>query len=278
MDMLKNKLQISVTLIFLGLVGWWISFQHVLAGHGLSIEWFDSVTYGSVALIGAIIGIFAARKWGGFKSVLGKALMLFSFGLFAQYLGQLIYAYYIYIDKITVPYPSWGDAAYFGSTLLYIIAALYLAKAAGVKFSLKSVGYKIIAVVLPLILLVVSYLILLHNHQYDTSKPLTVFLDNAYPIGEAIYISIAIVAYLLSRKSLGGIMRAGILLVILALVVQYVSDFTFVYQSNRGTYTSGNYDDLFYLIAYFAMTTSMIKFHMIFNGLKNKARSVAEGP
>lgn len=268
--MLKNKLQITVTIIFLGLVGWWISIQHTLNNPGLSLKWFDSVSYGVVALIGSIIGFSAARKWGGRKSTLGKSLSLFSLGLFAQYAGQLIYAYYIYVDKITVPYPSWGDVAYFGSTLLYIAAALYLAKAAGVTTSLKSVKYKFVAVVLPLLLLVISYLILLHNHQFDTSKPVTVFLDNGYPIGEALYISIGLVAYLLSRKLLGGVMKAGILLIILALVVQYVSDFTFVYQSNRNTYVSGNYDDLFYLIAYFVMTLAMIKFHVIFNGLKNK--------
>jgi hypothetical protein len=270
MDMVKNKLQILVTLLFLGLVGWWISFQHTLNHPGLSLKWFDSVSYGSVALIGSIIGFCAARKWGGTKSTLGKSLSLFSLGLFAQYAGQLIYAYYIYIDKITIPYPSWGDVAYFGSTLLYIAAALYLAKAAGVTTSLKSVKYKFVAVILPLLLLVTSYLILLHDHQFDTSKPVTVFLDNGYPIGEALYISIGLVAYLLSRKFLGGVMKAGILLIIFALVVQYVSDFTFVYQSNRGTYVSGNYDDLFYLIAYFAMTTAMIKFLVIYKRLRAK--------
>jgi len=276
MDMLKNKLQIFVTLIFLSLAGWWISFQHVLAGQGLSIKWFDSVTYGLVALIGAIIGFFTARKWGGFKSILGKSLLFFSLGLLAQYAGQLIAAYYIYIAKVGLPYPAWDDAAFFGSTILYIIAALYLAKAAGIKVSLKSVSYKIVAIVVPLILLVVSFSILMHNHQYNTKDPLSVFLDIGYPIGEALYISIAIVAYLLSRKFLGGIMKAGILLVILALAVQYVSDFTFIYQSNRNIYVSGNYDDLFYLIAYFVMTTSMIKFHVIYNHLKSKTSIASE--
>jgi hypothetical protein len=198
--------------------------------------------------------------------------MFFSLGLFAQEAGQLIYAYYIVVSKIQIPYPSWGDVAYFGSTLLYIIAALYLAKAAGAKLSLKSMKYKTITVIIPVAILVASYLILLHNHQYDTSKPLTVFLDAGYPIGEAIYVSIATVAYLLSRKLLGGVMKAGILLVILALVIEYISDFTFVYQSNRGTYVGGEYDDLFYLIAYLAMSTAMIKFYTIYVQLRDKTK------
>jgi hypothetical protein len=266
----KNKPQIAITVIFLGFVAWWISFQRVVSSQGICVQWFGG-TYGVVALIGSIIGFSAARQWGGLKTVLGKALTLFSFSLLAQEAGQLIYTYYIYGAKIQIPYPSWGDVAYFGSVLFYIAAALFLAQATGIKYALKKrTTYKIVAVALPVILLTVSYSILLHHHHYDTSKPLTVFLDAGYPIGEAIYISIALVAYLLSRKLLGGVLRPAILLVVLALGIQYVSDFTFVYQSNRGTYLSGKYDDLFYLIAYFAMTTAMINFRVAYKKLKNR--------
>ncbi|HSX46095.1 MAG TPA: hypothetical protein VLG27_03780 [Candidatus Saccharimonadia bacterium] len=267
---MKNKLQILVTVIFLAFVAWWISFQHVVTKQGTSVQWFGG-TYGSVALIGAVIGFAAAKKWGGFKTVLGRALTLFSLSLLAQEAGQLIYTYYIYGAKIQIPYPSWGDVAYFGSVLFYIAAAFFLARAAGVKYSLKQKkSYKFIATVLPLVLLVASYSILLHNHHYDTSKPLTVFLDVGYPVGEAIYISIAIVAFLLSRKALGGMLRPAILLVLLALVIQYISDFTFVYQSSRGTYLSGKFADLFYLIAYFAMTTALIRFHVAYKHIQNR--------
>jgi hypothetical protein len=267
MRKIKNKLQLLVTLLFLGFLVWWASFQRVVDKQGLSVQWFGG-TYGVMALIGAVIGFAAAGKWGGRKTVVGKALMLFSFSLLAQEAGQLIYTYYIYGAKIQIPYPSWGDVAYFGSVLLYICAAAFLAKAVGVRFSLRDGKYKVIAVLVPAVLLIASYLILLHNHHYDTSKPLTVLLDAGYPIGEAIYISIATVAYLLSRKMLGGIMKSGFILIILALCMQYVSDFTFVYQSNRGTYLSGKLDDLSYLIAYFVMTTAMIKFHTIHNKLR----------
>jgi len=266
---MKNKLQIGITVIFLGFFAWWISFQHVVTKQGLSVQWFGG-TYGVVALIGSIIGFAAARKWGGFKTVLGKSLNLFALSLLAQEAGQLIYTYYIYGAKIQIPYPSWGDVAYFGSVLFYIASVLYLAKAAGIKYVLNKPVYRVIAFVIPVVLLCASYAILLHNHHYDTSKPLTVFLDAGYPIGEAIYISIGAVAYLLSRKLLGGLLKSAVLLVLLALVIQYISDFTFVYQSNRGTYLSGRFDDLFYLIAYFAMTTAMIRFHTVYSRLKNK--------
>ncbi|HUD07076.1 MAG TPA: hypothetical protein VMR34_04265 [Candidatus Saccharimonadales bacterium] len=274
MGLLKNRIQILFSLVFLVYVGWWISFQHVVAKGTLSNEWWGD-TYGAVAFIGAIFGLVVFRKWGGFKSTLGKALAFFSLGLLAQEAGQLIYSYYIVVDKIQIPYPSLGDVAYFGSTLLYISGAIFLARAAGVSISLKNLGYKIIAVGLPLVLLVVSFLILLHNHHYNTSKPITVFLDAGYPIGEALYISIALVAYFLSRKLLGGVLKAGILFVMFALVVQYISDFTFVYQSNRNTWVPGSYDDLFYLIAYYVMGLAMLNFYVIYKKLKNTKGSEA---
>jgi hypothetical protein len=269
MNILKNKLQIFVTLVFLGYLGWWLSFQHVVENQGLSVQWFGG-TYGLVALIGAVIGFLAARRWGGFKTQLGKALMFFSLALLLQEAGQLILTYYIYGSKIQIPYPSWGDVAYFGSTLSYICGATYLAKTAGVRFSLKNNFYRVIAILIPVILLAVSYWVFLHNHQYDWHKPLTVFLDLGYPIGDATYISLAITAYLLTRKSLGGIMRPGILILILALFAQYISDFTFLYQSNRGTYLAGKYDDLSYLITYFIAATAMIRFNAVYANLRKK--------
>ncbi len=107
MNLYKNKLQIFVTLAFLGFLVWWVSFQSVVTQQGTSVKWFSG-TDGLVALVGAIIGYTGARKWGGFKTVLGKSLMFFSIGLFAQEAGQLIYTYYVYGANIQIPYPSWG--------------------------------------------------------------------------------------------------------------------------------------------------------------------------
>jgi hypothetical protein len=269
MSVLKSKLQLFIIVIFFGYAAWWASFQHVVTKLGTSVQWYG-YTYGFIALIGAIIGLLAARKWGGFKTVLGKAILFFSLSLFAQDAGQVIYAYYIVVAKIQIPYPSWGDVAYFGSVLLYITAALFLAKAAGVKYALRESKYKAIAVLVPILLLSISSTIILHKHQFDTSKPLTVLLDVGYPVGEAIYISIAVLVYMLSRKLIGGVLGRATLFVIAAFVVQYIADFTFIYQSDRGTYVPGSYDDFLYLISYFVGTITMVRFYVIYSQLKNK--------
>ncbi|MEK7599709.1 MAG: hypothetical protein AAB462_01600 [Patescibacteria group bacterium] len=264
---MKNKLQIFATLVFVGYVAWWASFQTALAEQGLSVQRFSYI-YGSMALLGAIVGLIASKKWGGYKTVIGKALLFFSLGLLAQEAGQLIYAYYIFVSHVDIPYPSWGDVAYFGSVLFYIAAAYFLTKVAGTRFSIKDIKYKAVAVVVPVVLLTASYSLLLRGYEYDFSQPLTVFLDFGYPIGQAIYVSIAITAYLLSRKLIGGVFKSGILFVILALLLQYVADSAFIYQSSRDSYISGGGVDLLYLVAYFAMATAMIKFLNIYKGLR----------
>lgn len=263
-----KKLQIFTTVVFLGFLAWWISFQHIVHNQSLVTQWFSG-TYGVVALIGGLIGLYAARKWGGFKTVLGKALIFFSLGLLAQEAGQLIYAYYVDVSHIDIPYPSWGDVAYFGSVILYIIGAIYLTKLSGAKFSLKETKYKAIAVIVPVVLVSVSYYVLLRGHEYDTSHLPTVFLDFGYPMGQAVYISIALTAYLLSRKLLGGVMKAGILFIIGALCLQYIADFNFIYETNRGTGLWGGRGDLLYLIAYFAMAIALTKFIGIYGGLQS---------
>jgi hypothetical protein len=270
MSLTKNKIQLFVSVVFLGFVIWWASFQHVVGKQGLSVQWFGG-TYGLMALTGAIIGFSAAKKWGGFKAVLGKALIFFSLGLLAQEAGQLILTYYTYGLKMATPYPSWGDIAYFGSTLSYLCGGIFLTKAVGIKFSLKNTKYKAVALIIPAVLFAASFAVFLHHHQYDWHHPVTVFLDLGYPLGDATYISLAIIAYLLSRKMLGGIMRASIIILIFALIVQYIADFTFLYQSSRGTYLAGKFDDLFYLVAYFITTTAMIRFLSAYQGLSSKA-------
>jgi hypothetical protein len=70
-------------------------------------------------------------------------------------------------------------------------------------------------------------------------------------------------------------MRSALLLVMLALCTQYVADFTFLYQSNHTTYVPGKYDDLFYLIAYFIMTTALIRFHTIYKNLRAPVKTAA---
>ncbi|MDO8638013.1 MAG: hypothetical protein Q7R43_00430, partial [Candidatus Daviesbacteria bacterium] len=169
--------------------------------------------------------------------------------------------------KVEIPYPSLADIGFFGSVPFYVIGMIYIAKASGSRFSLNTITNKLQVVIIPTIILVASYLLFLRNYQFDFSNPLQIFLDFGYPFGEALYISIAILAYFLTRKLLGGVMKNRVLLLIGAFVVQYLADFNFLYQNSHGTWINGGYGDYIYFVAYFIMTLGLIQFKTVLSKL-----------
>jgi hypothetical protein len=102
------------------------------------------------------------------------------------------------------------------------------------------------------------------------TKPLVVFLDFGYPLGQAIYISLAVLTYLLSRSVLGGIMKMRILFILFALVIQYMSDYTFLYQASRGVWHAGGINDFLYITAYFIMALSLLQFESVYRTIKER--------
>lgn len=82
------------------------------------------------------------------------------------------------------------------------------------------------------------------------------FFDIAQPLGNAVYVSAAIITFVFSRTVLDGIMQSKAFLLLVALVIQFIADYIFLYKSS--TYYSGNYMDFIYLTAYFIMTLALL--------------------
>jgi hypothetical protein len=226
--------------------------------------------YQIIALWGALCGFHLAKLWGGSKSLVGKASNMFAFGLLAQSFGQCVYSYYFYTGGET-PYPSLGDVGFFGSVLFYIYGAILLAKISGINVTLKSYTGKVFAIVVPAALLILSYLIFLNGYEFDRSNPLKTFLDFGYPLGQAIYVSIAFLTLLLTRSSLGGVMKKPIVFFLIALIIQYFSDFMFLYMVNHEIYVPGGIIDFLYFVSYFAMALSLIKLGSAFEHIRSEA-------
>ena len=265
----KDRRVQATFLLFILLTIWWVLTKVLWHNNPVHNQLF-AASYGVMALWGAFWGLETSKKWGWAKSVMGKVSLMFALGLFAQEFGQLVYSYYIYFWHREVPYPSIGDLGYFGSIPLYISAVFYLGKASGVKMALKSFKNRIQAVLIPLVLLLLGYLLFLRGYTFDWSNPLTVFLDFGYPIGEAIYISLAILVYLLSKKVLGGIMRNRILFILFALLIQFFADYMFLYKASRGVWYAGGLNDYVYLVAYFIMTLALLELNTVYNKIKNE--------
>jgi hypothetical protein len=263
----NRRFKVLVWISFVVFTAWWLYINFILrsSDHNSVNNQAFAATYGVMSVFGGVVGLIASKKWGGRKSLIGRALLFFAIGLLAQEFGQLAYSYYLYVLKVEIPYPSIGDIGYFGSVLLYIYAASQLLKATGARFSLKNRSKKVIAVALPLILLAASYAFFLRDYQFDFSSSkstLTVLLDFGYPLGQATYIAIALLTYLLSRNLLGGIMKKKILFVLFALVIQYVADFSFLDAARANKVFPAGANDYVYLVAYTVMALALSSFRI----------------
>jgi len=267
---IKDKMLATAWAVFLFFFFWWLYFI-VIRGSGIN-DFTNQVFgqfYGLMALVGACFGFVISKKWGGFKSAIGKALIAFSIGLLLQEFGQLSYTYYILVDKIEIPYPSLGDIGYFGSIIFYIYGVLMLAKASGVHTTFNTWKGRFVAVGLPVLFLGLAYWSFLSGqYNFGSENILAMMLTFGYPLGQAVYISIALTTIVLSRGLLGGIMKSKVEFILIALMVQFAADYTFLYQTKMGTWTAGGINDFMYLVAYFVMTIALIRMKLVFDQVK----------
>lgn len=264
-----DRIAQTLILFFTILTGLWVFINFFQEPESIFHDVF-TVTYGLVALGGGLAGLFTATKWGGFRSLMGKAIIFLSLGLLFQEFGQLAYSYYIYVLGIEVPYPSIGDIGFLGYVPMYLLGMMYVGQLAGVKVSLKSTGAKMFAFLTPILFLVFSGWFFLNGYVFDWEYPLITFLDLAYPLGQALNISIMIVVFVLSNKILGGIMKARLWFIGFAYFMQYVADFSFLYQVNRDLWQVSGTSDYMYLVAYFLMSLALLELKTTFNDLYNK--------
>jgi hypothetical protein len=231
-----------------------------------SFAW--GATYQIVALFGALFGFGVANRWGGWKSAFGKSINFFAVGLLFQSFGQAVSSYYVYrIGE--VPYPGIGDIGFFGSIIFYILGVAYLARVTGAKAFFKSTTNKLITIVVPAALVAVSYYIFLNGYEYDWSNSLQTFLDFSYPIFQAIYVGVALLTFIVAGSYLGGMMKGPVLVLLFALVMQYISDFVFLYQISREMYIPEGINDMMYFFSYFLMTFAIIYTGNAFKKIKN---------
>jgi hypothetical protein len=255
-SLLRESLaQITIALFFI-LSAWWIVIYSSGTTDASANHTFGFI-YGGFSLWGGILGFHVAKKWGGFKSVMGKAIFFLTLGLLLQAFGQYSFWYINYFLKIAVPYPGIPDIGYFGTIPFYILAAILLARVSGVKVSMKSYANKIQAIIIPLIILGIGYFLFLRDYDFQEVSFLQIILDFGYPLGQAMYISIGILTFSLSRGILGGIMKSRIVFIILAFFLQFLADYVFIYYHDF--YFPASFIDYFYLLAYVAMSLSLIE-------------------
>lgn len=262
----KNKIAFVTFVLFIILTFWWIDI-YIGGTQDAPINNLFGFVYGGFSIWGGFLGIIVSKQWGGLKSLMGKAILCLSFGLLLQAFGQYSFWFHNVYLQIAVPYPGIPDIGFFGTIPFYIYAAFLLGKASGINVSLKSFFNKLQAIVIPAVMLLVGYFLFLRGYNWDFSQPLKIILDFGYPLGQAIYLSIAILTFSLSRRILGGIMRFPIFTIIVAFLFQFLSDYTFVYFQE--SFYPASFIDYLYLTSYFIMTIGILQLQTVLSSIKN---------
>lgn len=269
----KNTPFIFAVLLFMTLSAWWLALAFLSQPEDFSRYVFGA-SYGLMALFGGLYGIFTAKKWGAFKSSLGRAILFLAAGLLMAEFGQIVFSYYNIVQKELIPYPSLADIGFFGSIPMYILGAFSLSKVLNVSSLIKKDPLKlVVGVLVPLALLAVTYTLFLKGYTFSEMSKLIVFLDFGYPLGEVIYVSLALVTLLCVSRLLGGTMKKPLTILLCAFIAQYIAEFNFLYQNSHETWINGGYGDYLYLIAYFVMTISLIKIANVFAKTSSRANS-----
>src|SRR3989344_8127141 len=258
----------SAVVLFVALSAWWVVIALIWDNQHADANLLWAALYQLMAVLGVVFGLFISKSWGGFKSIVGKTIIFFCIGLMLQVFGQTIFSFYNLFLKIEIPYPSLADLGYFLSIPFYAYATILLAKASGAGLSLKFINKKIQAIVIPLVLLIASYIVFLKGYQFDWSSPLRVFLDFGYPLGQAFYVSLSFLVLVLSKDFLGGLMRSKVLIILFALAVQYIAEYNFLSQASNGTWVNGGYGDYIYLLSYFIMSVALINLGSAFEKIR----------
>ncbi|MDD5357139.1 MAG: hypothetical protein PHS53_03280 [Candidatus Pacebacteria bacterium] len=219
---------------------------------------------GVLTVIGGIVGLIKAKRWGGFRSSTGKSVIFLSTGLLTWAIGTLIFAYYNLFLDIAVPYPSLADVAYIVSWPLWTIGILYLSPAIGLKYQLKKMSGKVFLLIIPLVTIFLSYYLLFvigRGGVIDLSGgSLKLFFDLAYPIGDIVILSITALVYSLSFNYLGGFFKFPIIVIMLGFVLNYLADFSFSYTTTQETFDVANWNDLLFTTAMFVLSVGLSLF------------------
>lgn len=227
---------------------------------GLLNSLYGVLFLGFIPVVGGIYGLLIAQRWGSFKSAVGRAIVFLSLGLISWGLGTYVFSgVYNFLLQVEVPYPSLADVGYIVSIPLWAYGMVQLSKAMGTTYGLRSSKGKIFLLIIPLIIIGLSYYLLVSiardgvlSSSFTEAQKL--FFDLAYPIGDVIILTLVTLVYGLSYNFFGGAYKKAIYGILLGFVLMYLADFSFSYTTTTETFFTGNWVDLLFTTAMLALS------------------------
>lgn len=254
--------------IVVGFLGYLIIFWVILFFSNTTQGFYNysySFLFGLIPLIGGVVAVLNAKKWGGLKSAMGKAVFFIGLGILCWGIGEMIWSYYNFFLGVPAPYPSLADLGFAPSIFFYGLGALYLSKVTGAKFGLKNNLAKFFLGLATILILIVSYYILVVVARGgvlvpDGESALKIFLDIIYPLGDFLALALAVIISGLSFQYMGGRYTLDIAAILAGLGVMFIADSVFSYTTTTGSYYNGNWGDLLLTFGMFLLTYGVLGF------------------
>jgi hypothetical protein len=275
MKSVKNKIKQALMVLFMVTsllwLAWWIGLHFFDIGP--SGDNFTD-TYWVVPLSASAIGLLASRRWGGFKSTFGRTIAFFALGVGLQACGQIVYTLYYRLGDVELAFLSIGDVPYLLSNIFYIFAVLAMLRVLcfGRKVY-KPWWITVVALAATGLIVYAMSASFLGIAVEDERGTIYQILNVAYPLIQSIYFLLGLMALLQSRILAGAKMFLAVTVMLVALMTQFLADFTFLYKSYQGTWEPGGLSDLIYLLAYSLMGLSII----LINRVRRQALNSANG-
>ncbi len=227
-----------------------------------------SFLFSLVPLIGGVVAMPSAKRWGGFRTAIGKAIFFIGLGLFAWGAGSMVWSYYNFFLGEPAPYPSLADLGFAPSIFFYGLGAVYLSRATGAKFGWRNNYAKLAVVIAAVAISVISYYVLVVVARGgvlvpEGETPLKIFLDIAYPLGDFLAFAIAAIVSGLSFRYMGGRYIFDIVAILFGLFVMFVADSIFSFTTTAGTFYNGSFGDLMLTLGLFLLTYGVLGFNQL---------------
>lgn len=178
---------------------------------------------------------------------------LASLGLLGFGLGNWYWSY-ANLTGVDVPYPSLADIGFLAFPILTIAGGLALLLNA--RRRIQGIDLAI-GVIFPLTTLIVFYAALIQPRMDTGMGALRTLFDLAYPTLDAIYVAMAGLLVYFSRPAphTPALRRLA-----LGMVLMAVADVLFIVGVDRGSYFTGSWIDIIYIVSVYAIGLALLRF------------------
>jgi len=231
---------VAVTLIF--------AFQPL---YPASIGPVSNILPAACALTAFVSSLSCLRRYGFDRKLNFSAIwLLFTIGTGLWVLAESTWAFYYFVLKVPVPYPSVADIFYAGGYLPIIAGLLGYLSTFWVALSRRRLGYAVVAIGAGVTLAMLFVLPVELGENLPTINFLT---DMIYPALDLILLSLAVLSLAIFA---GGSIAKWWVLFGAGASLYVIGDEFFLYQVAHGTYYNGSVDDLIFLLGYLTFAMS----------------------